>query len=99
MRTVTASLLMNNSLEQILEKQNLEIERKNRALDQYAYINAHQLRAPIARIIGLVELCSHLELSDEGKEIIARMKSESKELDLVVRNISKLIHEADKPGK
>jgi signal transduction histidine kinase len=86
---------MNSSIEQILQKQNLELEKKNKALDEYAFINSHQLRAPVARILGLVELCSHMELPPEAQEIIARMKSESENLDAVVRNISRVIQEAE----
>lgn len=91
---------MNSSIEQILQQQNLELEKKNKALDEYAFINSHHLRAPVARILGLVELCSHMELPPEAQEIISRMKSESENLDAVVRNISKVIQDAEsnQPG-
>ena len=47
--------LMNSSLEnRILERTNL-LKEKNKKLQQYMYSNSHLVRAPLARILALVQ--------------------------------------------
>jgi signal transduction histidine kinase len=38
-----------------------ELEIKNRKLEEYLFINAHKLRAPVASILGLIQLLDYSE--------------------------------------
>jgi len=44
-----------------------ELEIKNKALEEYAFINAHKLRAPLARILGLVHLMKKNDISEHER--------------------------------
>ncbi|NBP69409.1 MAG: hypothetical protein EBU52_11755, partial [Cytophagia bacterium] len=66
---------------------------KNEQLNEYAFINAHKLRAPVARILGLVAL---YELKDSGLSTTAytnMIKQEVQSLDLIVKSISDAVEE------
>ena len=58
---------------QLIEK-NTELENKNAKLADYAFINAHKLRAPVATILGLVKL---FEVDPEDRDEIVRKIGES----------------------
>jgi len=51
---------INENLETVIKDRTYELEIKNKALEEYAFINAHKLRAPLARILGLVHLMKRM---------------------------------------
>jgi ligand-binding sensor domain-containing protein len=87
---------INENLEMLVHERTAELERKNTALEEYAFINAHKLRSPVASILGLVNLISRTGLDPEGKEISNRLKQSAEELDDIVRSITKAIEKGDK---
>lgn len=73
--------LMKKNLEKTVIKRTEELEKENQLDLEYAFINAHLVRAPVANIIGLTE---------ELKENHPRMKElqqNVQELDGIVRKI------------
>jgi light-regulated signal transduction histidine kinase (bacteriophytochrome) len=87
---------MNENLEGLVKERTVELERKNQALEDYAFINAHKLRSPVATILGLVHLLNKTKLDEEGTEICRRLKSTSDDLDNVVGSITRAIERGDK---
>jgi ligand-binding sensor domain-containing protein len=87
---------INENLEMLVHERTAELERKNKALEEYAFINAHKLRSPVASILGLVNLISKTEMNDEGKEINKRLQQTADELDTIVRSITKTIEQAER---
>lgn len=47
---------INENLETLVEARTRELENQNRALAEFAFINAHMLRGPVCRIQGLLHL-------------------------------------------
>jgi ligand-binding sensor domain-containing protein len=90
---------INENLELIVHERTAELQRKNIALEEYAFINAHKLRSPVASILGLVNLISRTHLDPEGKEISKRLQQSADELDEIVRSITKAIEKGDKEVK
>jgi signal transduction histidine kinase len=88
---------INENLEAIVMQRTRELEMKNRALEEYAFINAHQLRSPVASILGLINLANKVELNDEAKVIMAHLQESTDKLDKVVTTITKAIERGDKP--
>jgi ligand-binding sensor domain-containing protein len=86
---------INESLEKRVAERTFELERKNKALEDYAFINAHNLRSPVASILGLINLIQHATSEDESKEIMAHMKISADRLDEVVRTITESIERSD----
>ena len=72
------------------------LERKNKALEDYAFINAHNLRSPVASILGLINLLVHVKDEKESKEIMEHMKISAERLDEVVHTITESIERSDR---
>ena len=67
------------------------IEVKNKELSEYAYINAHLLRAPLSRILGLAALMES-EPHTYNPQDISRIKVLANEMDGVVRKINEVLN-------
>lgn len=65
-----------------------KIEDQNKRLREIAWIQSHRVRAPLASILGLVQLCS-LEDSPNA-EIIPMLKKSADDLDQVIMDITGL---------
>ncbi len=68
-----------------------KIEEQNETLKQIAWIQSHVVRAPLARLMGLVSLLENTDesIGDESREILRYIKDSAGELDGVIREISK----------
>ena len=64
------------------------LELRNKQLEEYAFINSHVLRAPVAKILGLSALIEP-EDSTTDPEVLVNLKESCEELDHVVRSINK----------
>lgn len=89
-------LRINENLEEIVQERTRELERKNKALEEYAFINAHKLRSPVATIMGLINLISKTRLDHEGAEINRRLQNTAEELDGIVNSITKAIERGER---
>lgn len=80
---------LNGSLEGTVKERTRDIEERNERLKQYAFMNSHMVRAPLANIIGAV---SHLE--EEGDqarvgELMDMIKVSAARLDDVIKEVGK----------
>jgi signal transduction histidine kinase len=87
---------INENLEMLVHQRTAELEKKNKALEEYAFINAHKLRSPVASILGLVNLMKKTPLSNEAKDINKHLQLSAEELDEVVRSITEAIERGEK---
>lgn len=67
-----------------------KVEEQNETLKEITWIQSHVVRAPLARLMGLVNLLESDEgdLTEESKELLGYIKISAEELDQVVRSIS-----------
>lgn len=73
------------------------LKRKDDALKQYAHITSHELRAPVARILGLIQILSKYENDPVMQDaILGRIYLCAQELDKVTQKLSKTTY--DHPG-
>jgi len=86
---------INENLEALVRKRTIELERKNKALEEYAFINAHQLRAPLASILGLINILNTIELNPRDKIILEHLNDSSEKLEQIVRTITEAIERGD----
>lgn len=90
----------NRQLEQIIQEKgrklidtNEELIRHNNELQQFSYTISHNLRAPIARLLGLTNLLDmeHYQMPKEVQELISLIKDSAIEFDGVIRDLNKII--------
>ena len=83
---------LNQTLETKVSKRTSQLEDKNEKLKEYAFINAHMLRAPFCRIQGLVNLIS-INTTDqqELEQLITLLGYSIRELDEVIRAINDVL--------
>lgn len=96
--------LKNEELSAELVEQNIELKNTNKALigqnnklEQFAYIISHNLRAPIARLLGLGYLIDKAQNEQEKEGIVRLMINSSVELNEVIDDMSHVLL-LQKPG-
>ena len=81
----------NENLEMEVSKRTNELVEYNQQLEQFAFIAAHNLRAPVARILGLGQLLE-IEVAHEKKdEIYPKLVRAAEELDGVVKDLNTIL--------
>ncbi len=91
------------SYSQTLEKQvaertqelvhsNLELIRQNNQLEQFNYIIAHNLRAPVARLLGLTQIInSHDFKMPQDKVVLDKLEHSAEELDTIIFDLNRIL--------
>lgn len=76
-----------------LQLSNQELAQNVQQLEQYAYMTAHNLRAPVARILGLINLLEMIPETDKAEwiTILSKVKDEGDSLDAVIKDMNAII--------
>ena len=81
-----------NSLNANLEKKVLEkvsdIQEQNKRLEKYAFMNAHIVRAPLANIMGALNLYHETEDPSKKMELLKMLDESANMLDSAVREVA-----------
>jgi signal transduction histidine kinase len=89
-------LRTNENLNQLVEHRTAALRDQNKTLLQHAFINAHKVRSPLARILGLVNLIGHeIKLGGKGDELLTHLNLSARELDDVLREVRTNLEEAE----
>ena len=86
---------INENLERLVQERTAQLEKKNEALEEYAFINAHKLRSPVASILGLITIFRSIPLDEEGKTVVSHLEKSIIRLDEIVSSITRAIEKAD----
>jgi tetratricopeptide (TPR) repeat protein len=79
---------LNENLEKIVLERTEKLKLQNEQLAEYAFLNAHKLRSPLASIMGLVNLIKDTSLNTEQDGLINHLSESAEKLDKVIRNIN-----------
>ncbi len=90
---------LNNHLEDLIEHRTLELKKaieelskQNQDLEQFSYIVSHNLRSPVARILGLVSILDKTQIQDEyNQQILSHLSDVSHSLDTVIKDLTQII--------
>lgn len=82
---------INDNLEELIQTRTKDLATKNKALEEYAFITAHKLRAPLASILGLVNLLERVTLPEDDKTLVIHLKDSAKKLDVIVHSVMNAI--------
>lgn len=77
---------INENLEQIIEQRIKKIEERNNQLEEYAFINAHLVRGPLCRILGLVVLMEQ----EKANPQLAAVHEKARQVDAIIRRINEI---------
>jgi signal transduction histidine kinase len=78
---------LNNHLERLVEERTNVVKQQNERLVRYAYSNAHHVRGPVARLLGLVQL-SKMDTDLSYEFLFSRMEEQALEIDTVIKGIN-----------
>lgn len=74
------------------EKLTKDLIQRNKDLEQFAYIVSHNLRSPVANIIGLTEVLYNTEIEHaEEKQINRELSATAKQLDKVIKDLNQIL--------
>lgn len=83
----------------LLEDERNRLRKMNKEMDSFLYSTSHDLRAPIASVLGITNL-ARLEIKDkQSLEYIQMIEDRVKKLDLVISDILQLSRSANKEIK
>jgi hypothetical protein len=91
---------INDNLNALVKERTLTIIDQNKKFVHHAFINAHKVRSPLARIQGLVNLLSYeaYNLTEDAKEIQRLLKNSSDELDDILHEVKANLDAAEYKG-
>lgn len=74
-----------------LTETNTELIKYNVELRQFSYTVSHNLRGPVASLLGLIALIDLKKLTDDDAEIMGHIKASTQRLDTIISDLSKII--------
>lgn len=81
---------LRNNLESMVAERIREVRAKSVVLREYAFVNAHHVRAPLARVLGLIYLIE-LENGYAGQpKRLGKIKSEARRMDAIIQQINEI---------
>ena len=84
--------MIKENLEELIHEHTIELEKRHKKLADYAYDNAHLVRAPLSNILGIVELMKEeIPNSSTQYENLNLIKENAAELDRIVRKINLIL--------
>ncbi|MEO0897757.1 MAG: PAS domain-containing sensor histidine kinase [Bacteroidota bacterium] len=75
----------------VLEKLTEDLIRRNNELTDFGYMVSHNLRGPVANIVGLSDLFSDGEANSSNDIIVDKIKLAADKLDSVIKDLNKVI--------
>lgn len=78
---------INKNQKEIIRKRTDEILKKNEKLLKISVLNAHNIKEPLSRIQGIIELFDLMDDESCREELLPRLKSSANEMDTIVREV------------
>jgi signal transduction histidine kinase/ligand-binding sensor domain-containing protein len=81
----------NETLEEEVHKRTKELVEYNHQLEEFAFVTAHNLRGPVARMLGLGTVLKITTHPDEIKTITDKMVFTAEEVDSVIKDLNQIL--------
>jgi signal transduction histidine kinase len=75
-----------------LREANKHLLEQNNQLEQFAFIAAHNLRAPLTRILGLANIIQISDTDDDRDLALEKLVTSTKDLDFVIRDLNTILN-------
>ena len=79
------------AIERHLVERNRYLEIANRRLEDFAYTVSHNLRAPLARILGLCQIIRYESLEDQAEKMVDLIDQSARGLDCSIKDLMELL--------
>lgn len=86
--TINLDISKLKETEEKLKSQNLQLTKLNTELDRFVYSASHDLRAPLASLLGLIDLAGREHNTDATKQYLGLMSKSINTLDTFISNIT-----------
>lgn len=84
---------LNHYLENKVTEGDLLLENKNQKIIEYAFITAHKLRAPLARILGIVHLIQLSPKKEIDETLLHYLQVSAEDLDKIIHQVQNVLDE------
>jgi hypothetical protein len=88
---------LNKDLERKVNERTAKIQNQNQILIQYGFTNAHHLRGPVSRLLGLA-IVYKIEENPDHDFYMNKMVEQAYEIDAVVKEINNVLESNDFEG-
>jgi signal transduction histidine kinase len=91
-------IAINDSLAETVNRRTQQLEEKIQKMTAYSYQNSHEVRAPLARILGLIEVI-RIEQSADMNQInyyLENIRKSANELDNVIKSMNETLGDKSK---
>lgn len=78
---------INDNQKYVIEERTRELREKNEKLIELSRLNAHNLREPLSRILGLLEIVEFYDEEELHTIVFPSIKSSSKDLDEIIKEV------------
>lgn len=85
---------MNVRLESLVHERTEEVQKRNEQLIRFAYSNAHDVRGPVARVLGLIQL-SKMESNLDYPFLFTKIEEQTREIDEAVKGINRELEKSN----
>ena len=82
---------LNGNLDDLVKLRSKTIEKQLTMLVKYAHMNSHEVRAPLARMLGLLYIIEKDDSTDDKGSLHNQLMEASQELDEVVKRMNRLL--------
>ncbi|SNT28184.1 hypothetical protein SAMN05421640_3155 [Ekhidna lutea] len=85
--------LINANLEKAVNKRTKKLLDQATQFQMFSFKNSHELRAPLANVMGIIELLKDAESQAEINELLVLLNKSCEDLDKVVHEINEILNE------
>ncbi len=90
---------LHNDLENKIKERTIELQsmaenllQRNKDLEEFSYIVSHNLRAPVANMLGLTSLLKNPHMQEEHqKELFSYLEESARRLDTTIKDLSEVL--------
>jgi len=86
---------INENLEKIIQKRTEVIRNQNTRLREFAFMNAHKIRGPVASILGIMNLLADTRNAHLNHDLLQHLDICTRNLDQVIREVTRQLENGD----
>lgn len=84
--------LIQFNLQEIVASKIQEEQDKSNMLTDFAFVNAHKVRAPLARVLGLINLLEMENTNLENQAQLNKIRQKAEEMDEIIKRINEVVN-------